>query len=300
MENDAAIGVSDRVSSDSKSEDSSCCCPICLGPFLQLSYLDKCFHKFCFNCILRWTKVAAGKHRSVPSSVKCPLCKLPEMLLMDVQICKSLRMMIYNNQTENFSIVYEVEGSCIQRHYVNKDFEDSFILSRAHRYRLQCYYTDQGLLDDIFNISQYWRSRKYSQPNSWLESWLRREIQALIQEEDVDIIVHHIIGVVKAALYTREQKSLVIAPEKKQEEFKMSVSEAARRFLAARTDRFVYEIQLFLASGMNIEAYDAVYVQRLGWSSPGINTEVSHSALVDRTTAIPYLYIFDGDPDENE
>lgn len=38
-----------------------------------------------------------------------------------------------------------------------------------------------GLLDDIFNISQYWRSRKYSQPNSWLESWMRREIQALIQ-----------------------------------------------------------------------------------------------------------------------
>jgi len=100
--------------------------------------------------------------------------------------------------------------------------------------------------------------------------------------------------------YRREQKSLVIAPEKKQEEFKMSVSEAAKRFLAARTDRFVYEIQLFLASGMNIEAYDAVYVQRLGWSSPGINTEVSHSALVDRTTAIPYLYIFDGDFDENE
>ena len=43
MEDDAAIGASDHVSSDSKSEDSSCCCPICLGPFLQLSYLDKCF-----------------------------------------------------------------------------------------------------------------------------------------------------------------------------------------------------------------------------------------------------------------
>jgi len=100
--------------------------------------------------------------------------------------------------------------------------------------------------------------------------------------------------------YRREQTPHWTAPEKKQEEFKKSVYEAAIRFLGARADRFVYEIQLFLASGMNIEAYDAVYVQRLGWSSPGINTEVSHSALVDRTTAIPYLYIFDGDSNENE
>lgn len=42
MEDDAAIGVSDHVSSVSNSEDSSCCCPICLGSFVQLSYLDKC------------------------------------------------------------------------------------------------------------------------------------------------------------------------------------------------------------------------------------------------------------------
>lgn len=80
----------------------------------------------------------------------------------------------------------------------------------------------------------------------------------------------------------------------------MSVSEAARPFLAARTERFVYEIQLFLASGLNIEAYDAVYIQRLGWSSPGVNTEVDQSELIDRTTVIPYLYIFDYDSDGNE
>ncbi|KAH1037599.1 hypothetical protein GYH30_056781 [Glycine max] len=178
-DDDAAIEVRNHVSPEPEVEDSSCCCPICLGSFLQLSYLDKCFHKFCFNCILRWTKVVASKHRSPPSSVKCPLCK-----------------------TENFSIIYVVDGSCFQRHYVNQDFENSFILSRAHRYRVQCYYTEQGFVDDIFNISQYWRSQKYYQPNCWLESWLRREIQALIQVEDVDIIVHHILAVVKAALWT--------------------------------------------------------------------------------------------------
>ncbi|XP_004495738.1 uncharacterized protein [Cicer arietinum] len=258
------------------SNDSSCSCPICLGPLIQVSYLDHCFHKFCFNCILRWTNVVSGNHRTPISSVKCPLCK-----------------------RDNFSIIYGVDGTCFQRHYVNANVEDCFILSRAHRYRLQCYYTEQGFLEDIFNILQYWKSCKYNQPNNWLQSWLTREIQALTQEEDVDIIVHHIFGVVKA-LWTREQKSGINVPENKQEEFKMSVSEAARPFLGARTDRFVYEIQLFLASGLNIEAYDAVYIQRLGWSSPGVNTEVSQNELIDRSTVIPYLYIFDDDSDGNE
>ena len=32
-----------------------------------------------------------------------------------------------NMQTENFSIIYGVDGGCIQRHYVNQDFEDRFV-----------------------------------------------------------------------------------------------------------------------------------------------------------------------------
>ncbi|XP_054802867.1 uncharacterized protein LOC129306344 [Prosopis cineraria] len=265
-----------RASASADSEDSTCC-PICLGPMLQDSYLDKCFHKFCFKCISRWTKVVAGKYHSPPSSVKCPLCK-----------------------TENFSIIYGFDESCFQRQYVNEDFGDSFTLSRAQRYRLQCYYTEPGILDDIFNISRYWKSHKYHQPNCWIQTWLRREIQALIQEEGVDVIVHHIMGVMSASLSWREQNRRIMASEKQQEEFKIAVSEAAMPFLASRTDRFVYEVQLFLASGLNIEAYDAVYIQRLGWSSTGTSTQASQSELIDRNTVTSYLYIFDADSDGNE
>ena len=38
-----------------------------------------------------------------------------------------------------------------------------------------------GFLDDVFDVSRYWKSCKYLQPNCWLQSWLRREIQALMQ-----------------------------------------------------------------------------------------------------------------------
>ncbi|KAJ6996048.1 hypothetical protein NC653_012818 [Populus alba x Populus x berolinensis] len=154
----------DQQDSNSNKENQSCSssdsnpCPICLAPFLQESYLDTCFHKFCYKCILQWTKVVSRKESRRPSSVKCPLCK-----------------------TDNFSLIYGYDGSSFQRHYVNQGFEDSSFFSKAHKYRLQCYYTEPGILNDAINVSRYWKLRKYLQPNRWLQSWLRREVQALLQ-----------------------------------------------------------------------------------------------------------------------
>ncbi|XP_031281399.1 uncharacterized protein LOC116139895 isoform X2 [Pistacia vera] len=231
--------------------------------------------KFCYNCIVQWTKVVASKHSSLLSSVKCPLCK-----------------------TENFSIIYGYNGTHFQRHYIGQNSGDRFFFSKAHKYRLQCYYTESGILNDIFNVSRYWKSGKYLQSNQWLHGWLRREIQALMQEEDVEIVVHHIVGVVDSFLRRNERMRRVEKPEAKQEDFKALVSDAARPFLMARTDRFVNEMELFLASGLNIEAYDAVYMQRLGWNTPRVtieSTERESSGLAPVT--VPYLYIFDEDSD---
>lgn len=40
-------------------------CAICLGPPENQSFTDSCFHTFCFSCLLEWSKVKA----------ECPLCK---------------------------------------------------------------------------------------------------------------------------------------------------------------------------------------------------------------------------------
>ncbi|XP_059652499.1 uncharacterized protein LOC132299727 isoform X2 [Cornus florida] len=161
-----------KSSSSSSSSDSNPC-PICLGPVVEDAYLDQCFHKFCYNCIVRWTKVVASKHSHPPSSVKCPLCK-----------------------TENFSIIHGYDGTFFLRHYVNQHSGNSAFFSKVHKYRLQCYYIEPGTISEKFNVSRYWKCRRHLQPNKWLQSWLRREIQALIQEEDVDIIVYHILGAI--------------------------------------------------------------------------------------------------------
>ncbi|XP_030049594.1 E3 ubiquitin-protein ligase Topors [Microcaecilia unicolor] len=42
-------------------------CPICLDRFDNVSYLDRCLHRFCFRCIQEWSK----------NKAECPLCKQP-------------------------------------------------------------------------------------------------------------------------------------------------------------------------------------------------------------------------------
>nr|XP_033782528.1 E3 ubiquitin-protein ligase Topors [Geotrypetes seraphini]XP_033782537.1 E3 ubiquitin-protein ligase Topors [Geotrypetes seraphini]XP_033782549.1 E3 ubiquitin-protein ligase Topors [Geotrypetes seraphini]XP_033782557.1 E3 ubiquitin-protein ligase Topors [Geotrypetes seraphini]XP_033782566.1 E3 ubiquitin-protein ligase Topors [Geotrypetes seraphini]XP_033782573.1 E3 ubiquitin-protein ligase Topors [Geotrypetes seraphini]XP_033782582.1 E3 ubiquitin-protein ligase Topors [Geotrypetes seraphin len=42
-------------------------CPICLDRFDNMSYLDRCLHRFCFRCIQEWSK----------NKAECPLCKQP-------------------------------------------------------------------------------------------------------------------------------------------------------------------------------------------------------------------------------
>lgn len=135
MENKDQSGGSSSCSSENPNP-----CPICLGPVVEDSYLDKCFHKFCYNCIVHWTKVVASKHSSLLSSVKCPLCK-----------------------TENVSIIHGYDGTYFQRHYISQIFGDSFFFSKAHRYRLQSYYTEPGL-NQLF----IWSFGFWSLVVSWL------------------------------------------------------------------------------------------------------------------------------------
>ncbi|KAI4874613.1 hypothetical protein NFI96_020931 [Prochilodus magdalenae] len=58
--NSVSKTISKEASPDSK-------CPICLDQFKNISYVDKCLHRFCFRCIHEWSK----------NKAECPLCKQP-------------------------------------------------------------------------------------------------------------------------------------------------------------------------------------------------------------------------------
>lgn len=86
--------------------------------------------------------------------------------------------------------------------------------------------------------------------------------------------------------------------EMAQGEFRAAVSDAVRPFLTGRTERFVQELELFLASGLNMDAFDKVYIKHFGWKISGYN-EKDYDQPLQPNPAQPYLYIFDQDPDED-
>ncbi|PKU63463.1 uncharacterized protein LOC110095954 [Dendrobium catenatum] len=211
-------------------------CPICYEPLRREAYLDRCFHAFCYHCIVQWSEFVKEKYCQSAPSVKCPLCKV-----------------------ENFSIVYSFDGESFRRFYLNGDCQDSFFTS-GHEFRLQCYRSEPG---NIFNVQRYWKHHRYRQKNIWLPSWLRREIQTLTKEEDVDIIFHHVHGVIEAFFRSNQENTIKLNPEKRQENFRALLVDAAMPFLGGKTERFISELELFLASALTIEAYDRVYMHHL-------------------------------------
>jgi hypothetical protein len=84
-------------------------------------------------------------------------------------------------QTENLSIIHNYDGCSFERHYIDPNIPDGFVLTKEQRYRLQCYYTESGFLADVFDVARFWKLQKFLQPNRCLEAWLRRELQALMQ-----------------------------------------------------------------------------------------------------------------------
>lgn len=86
--------------------------------------------------------------------------------------------------------------------------------------------------------------------------------------------------------------------EVEREEFRMIVSTAVKPFITGRTERFVNELELFLASGLTVDAFDKVYIEHLGWKS-NETTENEQGETLEHIPAVPCLYIFDEDSDEN-
>ncbi|KAL7002491.1 hypothetical protein U1Q18_003644 [Sarracenia purpurea var. burkii] len=72
---------------------------------------------------------------------------------------------------------------------------------------------------------------------------------------------------------------------------------AKTSFLTGRADWFANEVELFLASELNIEAYDEVYMLHMGWKPPGMNTDDEVGEFDGHVPLVPYLYIFDEDSD---
>ncbi|KAH7679558.1 Zinc finger RING/FYVE/PHD-type protein [Dioscorea alata] len=246
-------------------------CPICLNPLVQEAYLDRCFHVFCYPCIVYWTRLVTEKQSL--SSIKCPLCK-----------------------TENLSIIHGYTGDSFQQNYVNKDGKKSS-LSDSYEFRLKFYGASSRMRNGPFDVQRYWKSHRYLLKNTWLKTWLRREIQALSQVEDVDIVMHHIHGVVDSFIKSKEKEGRKCTPEQNRNAFRHLLLDAGRPFLHGRIDQFVNELEQFLASGLNIQAYDKVCLQHFTMSS---SSETHDKEVCNHLSLDPQRQLIFEDSDDAE
>lgn len=208
-------------------------CPICLGPITGEAFLDPCFHQFCYHCILQWAEMVAT-HPSLEgdTSLECPLCK-----------------------TRSACIIHHIVLNTFQRHYLYGTppcTKQPFLLSQSHYQRLHVYMNNQHR-DMAKALNQKIKRRRkelHISGNDYLQPWVHRELQALLQEEDVSLITQHVLGVLEHFEKRQKVELRVLSS------WKEAMADAVKPFLYENAETFCNELQNFLFSGLSVQAYD--------------------------------------------
>lgn len=222
----------DQKDSDANNKD---VCPICLCEYEVPAMVDQCFHKFCFLCILQWGQVG-----DVP---RCPLCK------------------------QNFvSLIYDIESeSEFKTHYVRAEAYKKALSSSsssssnkrpprytwgkkpsmgasAHALRRAVYL--RGLKakkcesnGPLFSPQMFRKDTSYWE--SKLRPWLTRELEALLEDEDVELLVIFILSLLQQQDINSEQ-----------------AKEQLRSIFFEYLDTFIHEFLNFANSPYDMHTYD--------------------------------------------
>ncbi|KAH6580718.1 hypothetical protein BASA50_003434 [Batrachochytrium salamandrivorans] len=238
-------------------------CPVCLDVPQDKALLDACLHAFCFECVLKWALI----------SRQCPLCKQEfSFAIHSIQSDSEFTKHFFDPLKETHSVATPslssstVRGAWRTSRQTNWRFRTTTLLSRensrrsefrarassttisaAKRRRKLIYQQGQRALSvGVSNQSKIkeFDSRafkRYPEQLNKLIPWIHRELQVLLDDDDVDLIQNAIL-----ALFSRM--------ELKSEEFKSILAE----YLGEYSSHFMHELECFGASPFDMVAYDAV------------------------------------------
>jgi len=235
---------------DSKSDD---VCPICLCACENAALLDKCFHKFCFLCILQWIKVG--------SEPRCPLCKqeFASLLYHIKSDLEYLRYFVKEKKTAS------IQGGMYRANFENqynskfgkksKDEIQRAPNSAMHSLRKSVYmrglnakpanatlspaakvpFIKKFSLHAFQSNGPYW--------NSKLRPWIKRELQALLEEEDVELLVEFVMSLLGQLEITSKE-----------------FLDQLKDILFEHSDTFVNELLCFANAPYEMNTYDRLVV----------------------------------------
>ncbi|GMH33426.1 hypothetical protein BSKO_01260 [Bryopsis sp. KO-2023] len=211
-------------------------CPICHREMIQEeeAFLNGCMHCFCYECILKWSDTQL---RTNAEHLSCPVCKSSYRSVYHDCVLGTYRRHQFLPQTDS----------------EDGDLDPSpAVLSSGHRQRRSMYFGDSTKLRG--ELENHGRPpRKPHDPI--VLKWVERELQALMLEEDVQLIVGVVMGVLKTAKKPGT-RSDIAAPLC--EEVLRNVAEALEPFLGNCSKQFSEELDQFVNSGLNMAAYDAM------------------------------------------
>eukprot|EP00850_Spirogloea_muscicola_P003183 SM000012S25445 [mRNA] locus=s12:1141783:1148567:- [translate_table: standard] len=255
-------------------------CPICLEPVSDEAYLDHCFHRFCLACIQLWSAAstpAAPAKGDADGGWRGPVCPL----------CK----------THYTSVIHNFSGHDFERTRVCQapGSPDAFALSDIQRQRRALYLQpgsaladgqvstapggkpdlpgDQGREELAPPPRPRIRRTSPGEQKRWLRCWIRRELQALMLVEDVDVVALHVIGVIETLLPRPGKKTWIVAPQAGLGWREIAPWSMAS-FVFEHAERFEEELRRFLASEMDIAVYDAATL-----GAPGAGPAATGRAL---------------------
>ncbi|XP_037560705.1 E3 ubiquitin-protein ligase Topors isoform X1 [Dermacentor silvarum] len=286
-------------------------CPICLGPLEDKSFAGSCFHTFCFSCLLKWSKVKA----------ECPLCKQRfKSILHNVRSLEDYDQYFVHNNA--FQASSTVRAAAAAEAMVASTSRSSPMLltgqSRQRRHSVAQFSTGdtrsifvrtstpapaperQRLyeLDLWVYLSDNWRSSRHFTPAYFRENpacahrlipWLNRELVALLGDNDSQITFA--TGLVLQLLRCYEVCSL---------QFALYV----QYFFGTRTVHFLHELAAFIASPLDMVAYDrvAVYNYRAHVVARGtpaaVFLQTPESSLEDTSPVAPVTLGAHSDPSQ--
>lgn len=226
-------------------------CAICLQEYDALTVLSGCYHRFCFTCILHWSQV----------SPTCPLCKKQIGYLM-FDITK-------DGQYRTF-YPRELASATATRTSGTEKFP-----TEAHRRRKTVY--TKGLeriplpKKRVVAVAAGGAQQQQQQQPLVTEPlwdqrvgpWARRELQAILSEEDVTLL----LLIVRSLVVLKPMPAYAELKEKMQD------------FLFEHAERFVGELEAFISSGLDMPLYDRLvdYRSTATSAAAGVGHKRSHT-----------------------
>jgi len=264
-------------------------CPICLGRLENRSYTDTCFHKFCFVCLVEWSKVKPV----------CPLCKQPfTSVIHNVQSYENFEQLPITPGNSGMAAVADSNRSRFRYpttvvHGSSERRRQRDLLQRPSRMRRRgssrfdvpppaftssyrrSIYRDELWVRSVEDSGRYrdasaaFFSRNPAAVHR-LMPWLNRELMALLHNPaDVTFLLEVILSTVLRVDITSETFYDLVAP-----------------FLGARTRHFIHEFYTFARSPFNMEAYDTrVIYERPPQIASNTPIEFSDSSSSDSSDA---------------